>query len=115
MQKDTRVLSEKLKDEIIESIAVGILEQDMMLPSVRVYANRLGVNPNTVQKTYQKLESEGHIHSIPKKGSFVKNAMYSKQIFQKQLMNLLQNTLNKLETIGIEKSEILDQLKKEVK
>ena len=62
---------EQLKKAIIENTLLGILEPDEQLPSVRSLSKELGVNPNTVQKAYQALESEGIIYSLAGKGSFV--------------------------------------------
>ncbi len=52
-------------------IRLGVLRDGDKLPSVRVAANDLGVNPNTVQKAYVLLEEKGLICSLPKKGAFV--------------------------------------------
>lgn len=52
-------------------IKIGVLRDGDKLPSVRVAANELGVNPNTVQKAYTLLEEKGLICSLPKKGAFV--------------------------------------------
>ena len=52
-------------------IKSGVLKSGDKLPSVRVAAEELGVNPNTVQKAYTLLESRGFIYSVPKKGAFV--------------------------------------------
>lgn len=52
-------------------IQLGILKDGDKLPSVRVAASELGVNPNTVQKAYTHLEEQGLICSLPKKGVFV--------------------------------------------
>lgn len=41
------------------------------LPSVRVMARELGINPNTVAKAYQDLEKSGLIYSVAGKGSFI--------------------------------------------
>ena len=52
-------------------IRLGVLKSGDKLPSVRVAAGELGVNPNTVQKAYSYLEDAGLIRSLPKKGAFV--------------------------------------------
>ena len=52
-------------------IQLGILKDGDKLPSVRVAASELGVNPNTVQKAYAHLEAQGLICTLPKKGVFV--------------------------------------------
>jgi GntR family transcriptional regulator len=60
-------IAEKYK----EYIRLGIIKNGEKLPSVREAAEELGVNPNTVARAYSKLEGEGFIHSLPKKGAFV--------------------------------------------
>ena len=49
----------------------GVLEVGDKLPSVRVAASELGVNPNTVAKAYAHLASEGYVFAMPKKGAYV--------------------------------------------
>ena len=55
-----------------EYIDKGILSGGEKLPSVREAACTLGVNPNTVAKAYARLEEEGYIVTLPKKGAYVK-------------------------------------------
>ena len=49
----------------------GIYKNGDRLPSVRVTAVEMGVNPNTVTKAYRLLEQQGYVCSLPKKGVFV--------------------------------------------
>ena len=49
----------------------GVLRTGDKLPSVRMAALELSVNPNTVAKAYAQLEREGLICALPKKGAFV--------------------------------------------
>ena len=49
----------------------GVLRYGDKLPSVRMAAGELSVNPNTVAKAYAHLEREGFICALPKKGAFV--------------------------------------------
>ena len=60
-------LVEKLKQLIINDV----LKEDEKLPSVRELAQQLTINPNTIQKAYRELESQGYIYSFKGKGSFV--------------------------------------------
>ena len=52
-------------------IKLGIIKNGEKLPSVREAACELSVNPNTVARAYSRLEEEGYVTSIPKKGAFV--------------------------------------------
>lgn len=51
--------------------ALGLVESGEQMPSVRQLAVELSVNPNTIQKAYQMLESNGIIYSVKGKGSFI--------------------------------------------
>ena len=52
-------------------ILLGVLRTGDKLPSVRVAAGELGVNPNTVARAYSRLEEMGYVRALPKKGAFV--------------------------------------------
>ncbi|MDE7361644.1 MAG: GntR family transcriptional regulator [Oscillospiraceae bacterium] len=62
---------EQLERRITELIISGEMAEGEKLPAVREIAKQLAINPNTVQKTYAKLEAVGLIYSIPAKGSYV--------------------------------------------
>ncbi len=66
---------EQIVNEYKRFIELGIIKQNEKLPSCRVLAKELGINPNTVVRAYSVLEQEGYITSLPKKGAFV---IYSK-------------------------------------
>ena len=52
-------------------IVMGVFPPESRLPSVRALAAETGLNPNTIQKAYQELESEGVIYTVGGKGCFV--------------------------------------------
>ena len=52
---------EQLIRGIVRLKALGVLQPEEKLPSVRQLATSLGINPNTVQKAYQLLEQDGVI------------------------------------------------------
>lgn len=49
----------QISDMICEQILSGALAADDRIPSVREYGASIGVNPNTVMRTYEKLTNEG--------------------------------------------------------
>lgn len=69
--KDGRTLHEQIEAGLRDLMINGILRQDEQLPSVRELSIELTVNPNTVQRTYKRLEQDGFIYSVKGKGSFV--------------------------------------------
>jgi GntR family transcriptional regulator len=62
---------EQLVAQIIRSIARGLLRSGEQMPSVRELASTLLVNPNTVSRAYQELESRNFIVTMRGKGSFI--------------------------------------------
>ena len=68
---DSRPLYEQIHDKLKELMLRGLLPAHQQLPSVRELAAMLTVNPNTIQKAYRELETEGYIYSVRGKGNFV--------------------------------------------
>jgi GntR family transcriptional regulator len=64
-------LYEQLMDKVKELIIAEVLKPDEQLPSVRILAQQLTINPNTIQKAYRELEREGYIYSLAGRGNFV--------------------------------------------
>ncbi len=58
-------------EQMCVRIARGSLEPDSKLMSVRELAVNLGVNPNTVQRSFEQLEQQGVLYSIPGTGWYV--------------------------------------------
>ena len=52
-------------------VASGRLEADEELPAIRVLAERLVVNPNTVARAYRELEIAGVVEKRRTAGTFV--------------------------------------------
>jgi GntR family transcriptional regulator len=69
--KSKQPLYEQLVEQLRRQLTLGILSAGTALPSVRQLATELGINPNTIQKAYRRMEEEGMIISVPGRGSFV--------------------------------------------
>ena len=61
----------QLAEQISAAIACGAFKPNEKLSSVREIAVEAGVNPNTVQKTFESLESDGLVYSVRGTGWFV--------------------------------------------
>ena len=72
--KDPRSIYEQIVAGVKELIVKGVYAEDEQLPSVREMSVSLTVNPNTVQKAYRQLESDGYIYSVKGRGCFVASA-----------------------------------------
>ena len=64
-------ICDQIVNGFVRMKALGLVESGEQLPSVRALAMELGVNPNTIQKAYQILETNGIIYSVKGKGSFI--------------------------------------------
>lgn len=89
-------------------IKMGVLRDGDKLPSVRVAANDLGVNPNTVQRAYTLLEEKGLICSLPKKGAFV-TFVHNEERQDGRRAEIIR-LLNELKEKGITRDEIAELL-----
>lgn len=69
--RDPRPIYEQVRDSFRQLILSGVLPAGEKMPSVRELAAQLTINPNTIQRAYREMESEGFIYSMTGKGSFV--------------------------------------------
>ena len=69
--RDSKPIYEQIKDGLRRLIISNSLSANEKLPSVRELASRLAINPNTIQKAYRDLESDGYVYSVAGKGTFV--------------------------------------------
>lgn len=90
-------------------IMIGVLKEGDKLPSVRVAAGELGVNPNTVQKAYSYLEEQGLICAVPKKGVFVMSSGADINTPQQPDSSLI-DMINTLKNSGVRKETIIQVL-----
>ncbi len=68
--RDPRPIYLQIKEGLCRLILSGAVKTGERLPSVRELAGQLAINPNTIQRAYRELESDGFIDSVSGKGSF---------------------------------------------
>lgn len=106
----------QIMDLIKKEIIRGNFKKGEKLPSVRELAEKLRVNPNTVQKAYQELEREGVIFTLRGTGSFVsedKNRIL--RLREDMAYEILKNFIKNMKELDISKGEILDLVSKFLK
>ena len=101
-------MADRMKDEILS----GTYSDDMRIPSVREYGATIGVNPNTVMRTYEKLTAEGVIYNKRGIGYFI--SPDAKEIVlennRKEFMEVeLPAFLRKMELLGLDPDELLSK------
>lgn len=107
--RDSKSIYEQIVMGFRELIINGILKPDQQLPSVRELSISLTVNPNTVQKAYKQLETDGYIYSIKGKGNFVSTASVVKTNHKTdELYETLRKTVSELMFLGESKEKIRD-------
>ena len=107
--KSRTPIYEQLINRIKLLMAQAVLQPGDQLPSVRVLAGELTVNPNTIQKAYRALESEGYVYSLPGKGSFVndmKETINNDKIAQ--LRTELLRIFTELSLLNVSKEELIE-------
>ena len=102
----------QIRDTICERILSGELKPEDRIPSVREYGTSIGVNPNTVMRTYEKLTAEGVIYNKRGIGYFItpdaKDLVLessSKEFLEKELPLVLR----KMQLLELDPKDLLDQ------
>lgn len=102
---------EQIVLEVERLITLDILKPDDKIPSIRELACSLNINPNTVKKAYDILEEKNLIISKSTKGTFINNApLDSKSEKINTLLTDIQKNIRELESLGLDKKEILKRL-----
>ncbi len=60
--RSRKPIYEQLVDKLKELIIHEVFKADQKLPSVRLLAKELTINPNTIQKAYRELEHQNYIY-----------------------------------------------------
>lgn len=91
-------------------IELGVYKSNEKLPSVRMLASDLKINPNTVQRAYNLLEEQGFIETLPKKGVYVKGIITNNnnlELVKQEIKNFKVNSITKEQLLMIIK-EVYD-------
>lgn len=104
--KDDTPVYVQLQNQVLDYIALGILQKDDQLPSVRTLSKELGINPNTVARAYSNLEMQGYVYTKPAKGVFVSATNVQDIVYEKKLEDF-RNKLEDCKNVGISKDKIL--------
>ena len=76
---------QQIVDGFVKLIVRQIIPSESQMPSVRDIAMQLQINPNTIQKAFKLLETEGYIFSKPGKGNFVASRDQIRSVYMKRL------------------------------
>ena len=104
---------EQIKKSIINQILEGELNEDELLPSIRVLAQDIKISAMTIKKAYDELEKEGYLKSIQGKGTFVapKNTELAKEQAQKDIEEYIEKIVTISNRFEIDENSIIEMFK----
>ena len=104
--RDGRPIYEQVRDGLRRLIITGAIPPGDKLPSVRVLAGQLAINPNTIQRAYEALEQEGYAYSVPGKGSFAALPMDVNAGRREELLAKFDSIAQELKYLGMTAEEL---------
>lgn len=107
---DKRPIYEQIEDRFKELIALGVLQTDEKIPSVRQLAIDLSINPNTIQRAYTELERDGFIYSVKGRGNFVADVSDKLPTRKKRYYNELDEILEKAEGYLLTPDDVIEHV-----
>lgn len=111
--RDARPIYEQVRDGLRSMMVTGVLAAGDKLPSVRSLATELAINPNTIQRAYRELESEGYILSVAGKGSFVAQVDRLAEQQKKEALNAFRAAAQRLRALGLSAEALASLLTQE--
>ena len=95
-------------------VAAGRLAPDQELPPIRVLADRLVINPNTVARAYRELETAGVVYKRGTAGTYVSAA--GSPLARRERLKILTGRIDALlaeaRQMGVGLDELLDLVRR---
>lgn len=110
--RDSKPIYEQIKDGLRKLIISNSLSANEKIPSVRELASSLAINPNTIQRAYRDMESEGYIYTVTGKGTFVADHREICHAREHELLADFDEVVEELFFLSVEKEELVGRLEK---
>ena len=99
--RDARPIYEQVCDGLRRLIVSGAIA------AVRALATQLAINPNTIQRAYNELETSGYCCSVPGKGCFAVHTYRAQDDARRlSLEHQLKELLQELRAMGVSEEDI---------
>ena len=108
--RDARPIYEQVKEGLRRLMVSGAIREGEKLPSVRSMASSLAINPNTIQRAYEALESEGYLYTVAGKGSFAAQRPGGNPERRERLLRTFDETAAELVWLGLTAGELAERL-----
>ena len=98
------------------AVADGALREGELTPSVRELARDLAINPNTVARAYQQLQSDNVLESVRGKGLIVKKraAERCRKERQKLIAQRMHDVLEEARQSGLTDQQVREMIEQEL-
>jgi GntR family transcriptional regulator len=106
----------QIASRIRVAVASGELRSGNALPSVRVLAERLRLNPATVVQAYRDLELEGFVEMRRGAGTFIRDVPTDRKTEERagRARAIVQHALQEAARVGIPAAELMEALRDEI-
>ena len=108
--RDSKPIYEQIKEGFRKLILSNSLSANEKLPSVRELASSLAINPNTIQKAYKDLESEGYVYTVAGRGTFVAECQEIVDTRQHELLEEFDEIVEELYFLSVKKKELIERI-----
>lgn len=108
--RDSKPIYEQIKDGFRRLIISNSLGANEKLPSVRELASSLAINPNTIQRAYREMESEGYFYTIAGKGTFVAERKEIDDTRKKELLAKFDEVIEELFFLSVSKEILIERI-----
>lgn len=102
----------QVANQLRSHIIKGELQEGELLPSIRGLAKDLQISVITTKRSYDELEKEGFIETVPGKGSYV--AVQNKELMKEKKLKIIEDKLldvvKESYMLGFTKQEIIEIL-----
>ncbi len=105
-------LCPQICEHICLDVALGALKPNERIKSVREAAVAVGVNPNTMQRSYETLEQEGILYSVRGSGWFVSESTEKAKLTLDKLRHeKTEIYFNEMKNLGMSAEELKHYIK----
>lgn len=108
--RDAKPIYEQIKDGIRRLLLSKAISADEKLPSVRELASNLAINPNTIQRAYKELETEGYVYTKQGKGTFASSTVLVQKTREHELLERFDDVVTELFLLSVTKEELGERM-----
>lgn len=110
LSKSSKPIYQQIYDQISNQIILKKIEANGQLPSIRAAAKELRVSIITIKKTWEMLEHNNFIYTVPGVGAFVNENSDAFLLDKKnqKVEGLLMDVIRECKLVGITSKELKD-------